>query len=132
MLQVVWVENSEKQKALYDLLISMPPSRTLVFVRSKKTADFVDDFLFNHGLPSTSIHSDRTQREREDALRSFRSGKTPIMVATGVSGRGLDVRHVMHVINYDMPDAEHNGEDEYIHRIGKSCPVLQNALTYRP
>ena len=98
----------------------MPPSRTLVFVRSKKTADFVDDFLFNQGLPSTSIHSDRTQREREDALRSFRSGKSPILVATGVSARGLDIRHVMHVINFDMPLIEHKGEDEYIHRIGKS------------
>ena len=57
-----------KQQALYDLLISMPPSRTLVFVNSKKAADFLDDYLFNLKLPSTSIHSDRTQREREDAL----------------------------------------------------------------
>ena len=46
----------------------MPPSRSLVFVRSKKTADYVDDYLFNMGLPSTSIHSDRLQAEREDAL----------------------------------------------------------------
>jgi len=46
----------------------MPPSRTLVFVNSKRTADYLDDFLFNKGLPSTSIHADRTQREREDAL----------------------------------------------------------------
>jgi ATP-dependent RNA helicase DDX3X len=65
---VIWVDGNAKQQALYDLLVSMPPSRTLVFVKSKKTADFVDDFLFNRGLPSTSIHSDRTQREREDAL----------------------------------------------------------------
>ena len=67
-VQVMWTDPDKKTKALYDLLITMPPSRTLVFVRSKKTADFVDDFLFNNGLPSTSIHSDRTQREREDAL----------------------------------------------------------------
>jgi ATP-dependent RNA helicase DDX3X len=66
--QVIWAEKNSKQQALYDLLISMPPSRTLVFVRSKKTADFVDDYLFNMGLPSTSIHSDRLQSEREDAL----------------------------------------------------------------
>ena len=46
----------------------MPPSRTIIFVNSKKAADFIDDFLFNKGLPSTSIHSDRTQREREDAM----------------------------------------------------------------
>jgi ATP-dependent RNA helicase DDX3X len=49
-------------------LISMPPSRTLVFVNNKRQADFLDDYLYNMGLPSTSIHSDRTQREREDAL----------------------------------------------------------------
>ncbi|KAK5239654.1 hypothetical protein LTR40_014358, partial [Exophiala xenobiotica] len=58
---VLWVDQDKKMRALYDLLISMPPSRTLVFVRSKKTADFVDDYLFNLGMPSTSIHSDRTQ-----------------------------------------------------------------------
>lgn len=46
----------------------MPPSRTLVFVNSKRNADFLDDYLYNMGMPSTSIHSDRTQREREDAL----------------------------------------------------------------
>ena len=57
-----------KNQALYDLLVSMPPSRTMVFVNMRKTADFVDDYLFNNGLPSTSIHSERTQREREDAL----------------------------------------------------------------
>lgn len=67
-LQIIWAENNKKNEALYDLLISMPPSRTLVFVRSKKSADLVDDFLFNMGLPSTSIHADRLQIEREDAM----------------------------------------------------------------
>ncbi len=51
--------------------------------------------------------------------RAFRTGKAPIMVATGVSARGLDIRNVMHVINFDLPAIEHNGEDDYIHRIGK-------------
>ena len=60
-----------KKQCLYDLLIAMPPSRTLVFVNSKQEADRLDDYLFNMGLPSTSIHSDRTQREREDALCVF-------------------------------------------------------------
>jgi ATP-dependent RNA helicase DDX3X len=60
-----------KKQCLYDLLIAMPPSRTLVFVNTKQKADLIDDYLFNMGLPSTSIHSDRTQREREDALLVF-------------------------------------------------------------
>lgn len=60
-----------KKKCLYDLLMAMPPSRTIVFVNNKTQADLIDDFLFNMGLPSTSIHSDRTQREREDAMLVF-------------------------------------------------------------
>lgn len=52
--------------------------------------------------------------------RAFKAGRAPILIATGVSGRGLDIRNVMHVINYDCPDIEHKGRDEYIHRIGPS------------
>jgi ATP-dependent RNA helicase DDX3X len=65
---VVFVEDSAKRQALHDLVFSMPPGRTLIFVNGKREADFIDDYLYNSGLPSTSIHSDRTQREREDAL----------------------------------------------------------------
>ena len=65
---MVFCEESQKRQCLYDLLMSTPPARTIVFVNNKKAADFLDDFLYNKGLPSTSIHSDRTQREREDAL----------------------------------------------------------------
>lgn len=64
----MFVEEPKKRDALFDLLLSMPPSRTIVFVNNKRQADLIDDYLYNKGLPSTSIHSDRTQREREDAL----------------------------------------------------------------
>ncbi|KAL8796803.1 MAG: hypothetical protein Q9195_000886 [Heterodermia aff. obscurata] len=117
-----------KRDALFDLLLSMPPSRTIVFVNNKKAADFLDDYLFNKGLPSTSIHSDRTQREREDALRAFKSGKAPILVATGVSARGLDVKHVMHVVNYDLPNTDHGGIQEYVHRIGRTARIGNTGL----
>jgi ATP-dependent RNA helicase DDX3X len=116
---VVFVEAALKRKALIDLIYVMPVARTIIFVNSKRTADEIDDYLFNLDLPCTSIHSDRTQREREDALRAFRTGKCPIMVATGVSARGLDIKNVMHVINYDLPSLQYGGIDEYIHRIGK-------------
>ena len=66
--KLVFAEEPRKRDCLYDLLLSMPPSRTIVFVNNKKAADFLDDYLFNKGMPSTSIHSDRTQREREDAM----------------------------------------------------------------
>lgn len=66
--KIVYAEEARKRDCLYDLLLSMPPSRTMIFVNSKTGADFLDDFLYNKGLPSTSIHADRTQREREDAM----------------------------------------------------------------
>ena len=116
---VIFVTRELKQQALFDMLISRPPQRTIIFVNSKHVADELDDFLFNKQLPCTSMHSDRTQREREDAMRSFRAGSTPILVTTGVSARGIDVVNVMHVINYDLPRMDHGGIQEYIHRIGK-------------
>lgn len=90
---VVFVEAHQKRQALEDLLLSTPPCRTIIFVNSKRGADEIDDYLFNKGFPCTSIHADRTQREREDALRAFRNGKCAIMIATGVSARGLDVHN---------------------------------------
>ncbi|KAI1823686.1 P-loop containing nucleoside triphosphate hydrolase protein [Xylaria intraflava] len=117
---VVWVDPGSKKKALLDLLNSLPPARTIIFVNSKRTADELDDFLFNLDLPCTSMHADRTQREREDAMRAFRGGKTPLLVATGLTARGIDVRNVMHVVNYDLPSMEHGGIQEYIHRIGRT------------
>ncbi|EZF35861.1 ATP-dependent RNA helicase [Trichophyton mentagrophytes] len=121
--QLVWAEENMKKKCLYDLLMAMPPSRTIVFVNNKTQADLIDDFLFNMGLPSTSIHSDRTQREREDAIRAFKTAKSPILIATAVSARGLDIKNVMHVVNYDLPSANHGGIDEYIHRIGRTARI---------
>ena len=65
---MLFVDEPQKRECLFDLLMSLPPSRVIIFVNGKKAADYLDDFLYNKGLPSTSIHSDRTQREREDAL----------------------------------------------------------------
>ncbi|CAI5535792.1 unnamed protein product [Closterium sp. Naga37s-1] len=89
---------------------------TLVFVETKKGADSLEDWLCRNGFPATSIHGDRSQQERESALRSFRSGRTPILVATDVAARGLDIPHVSHVINYDLP----SDIDDYVHRIGRT------------
>ncbi|KAL2219236.1 DEAD/DEAH box RNA helicase [Thermoascus aurantiacus ATCC 26904] len=126
--QIIYAEEHMKKQCLYDLLIAMPPSRTLVFVNNKSQADLIDDYLYNMGLPSTSIHSDRTQREREDALRAFRTAKSPILVATGVSARGLDIKNVMHVVNFDLPSKNYGGIDEYIHRIGRTARIGNEGL----
>lgn len=76
----------------------------------------LEEFLHSQGFPVTSIHGDRSQYEREDALRRFREGQTPIMVATAVAARGLDIPHVKHVVNFDLP----SDVEEYVHRIGRT------------
>ena len=76
---------SSKNIFFFSTANSEDASLTLVFVETKKGADQLDEFLYQQGFPVTSIHGDRTQREREDALRVFRSGRTPILVATAVS-----------------------------------------------
>jgi ATP-dependent RNA helicase DDX3X len=89
---------------------------TLIFVETKRAADSLDDFLYYKGFPSTSIHGDRNQAQREDALSAFKCGRAPIMVATAVAARGLDIPNVTHVVNYDLP----GDIDEYVHRIGRT------------
>lgn len=101
---------------IFDFITEPAESLILVFVETKKGADSLEEFLYSNGYPVTSIHGDRTQREREDALKSFRSGNTPILVATAVAARGLDIPHVTHVINYDLP----SDVEEYVHRIGRT------------
>ncbi|EHK97387.1 putative ATP-dependent RNA helicase ded1 [Glarea lozoyensis 74030] len=125
---IVWVESSQKKKALIDLLMSLPPARTMIFVNSKRGCDEVDDYLFNLNMPCTSIHSDRTQREREDSIRSFRTARCPILIATPVAARGLDIANVVHVINYDLPSNSHGGIEEYMHRIGRTGRIGNHGL----
>ncbi|XP_048049924.1 DEAD-box helicase 3 X-linked a isoform X11 [Megalobrama amblycephala] len=118
--KVVWVEENDKRSFLLDLLNATgKDSLTLVFVETKKGADALEDFLYREGYACTSIHGDRSQRDREEALQQFRSGRCPIMVATAVAARGLDISNVKHVINFDLP----SDIEEYVHRIGRTGRV---------
>ncbi|XP_051986362.1 DEAD-box helicase 3 X-linked b isoform X2 [Xyrauchen texanus] len=118
--KVVWVEENDKRSFLLDLLNATgKESLTLVFVETKKGADALEDFLYREGYACTSIHGDRSQRDREEALNQFRSGRCPILVATAVAARGLDISNVKHVINFDLP----SDIEEYVHRIGRTGRV---------
>jgi len=118
--KIVWVEDRDKRSFLLDLLVAAGPEcLTLVFVETKRGADALEWFLCQESYPATSIHGDRTQREREAALHAFKTGNNPILVATAVAARGLDIPNVKHVINYDMP----SDIDEYVHRIGRTGRV---------
>jgi len=118
--KVIWVDENEKHKFLLDLINATDSSSlTLIFTETKKGADALDEFLYSRKYKSTSIHGDRTQREREEALLAFRTGEYPILVATAVAARGLDIPNVRHVINFDLP----SDIDEYVHRIGRTGRV---------
>lgn len=102
-----FVEEQQKRSVLLDILqmveqndaaVTSQKFLTLVFVETKKAADQLEIFLIYNGFPATSIHGDRSQGEREEALLNFRSGRTPIMVATAVAGRGLDIPNVCGVL----------------------------------
>ncbi|KAK1836976.1 P-loop containing nucleoside triphosphate hydrolase protein [Podospora conica] len=125
---IVMVDPALKRTALFDLLMSLPPTRTIIFANSKRAVDEIDDFLFNKGVPCTSLHGERTQKEREAAMRAFRAGTSPVMISTNVAGRGIDVRNVMHVVNYDLPSMEHGGIEEYTHRIGRTGRIGHRGL----
>ncbi|KAI8985541.1 ATP-dependent RNA helicase ded-1 [Trametes punicea] len=114
--RIEYVEDQDKRSVLLDVLQAQGTGLTLVFVETKRMADMLSDFLLVNHLPATSIHGDRTQREREMALQTFKSGRTPILVATAVAARGLDIPNVTHVINYDLP----SDIDDYVHRIGRT------------
>ncbi|XP_010549900.1 PREDICTED: DEAD-box ATP-dependent RNA helicase 37 [Tarenaya hassleriana] len=129
--RVEFVHESDKRSHLMDLLhaqrengIQDKQALTLVFVETKKGADSLEHWLCMNGFPATSIHGDRSQQEREVALRSFKSGRTPILVATDVAARGLDIPHVAHVVNFDLP----NDIDDYVHRIGRTGRAGKSGL----
>jgi ATP-dependent RNA helicase RhlE len=104
----------------YDLLLSLLNKSgyksVIVFTRTKRDADRIAEWIEGHGTPVATMHADRTQSERAAALAGFKSGKFSIMVATDIASRGLDIRGVTHVINYNVP--EH--AEDYVHRIGRT------------
>ncbi|KAH7400565.1 Phosphomethylpyrimidine kinase-domain-containing protein [Phaeosphaeria sp. MPI-PUGE-AT-0046c] len=91
-------------------------NKILIFTGTKRVADEITRFLRQDGWPALSIHGDKQQNERDWVLNEFKTGKSPIMVATDVASRGIDVRNITHVFNYDYP----NNSEDYVHRIGRT------------
>jgi ATP-dependent RNA helicase RhlE len=110
------VAQQSKMPLLLDLLEKEDWERVLVFTRTKRGADRLAHVLEKRDHKSNRIHGDRSQSQREAALRSFKSGKTRVLVATDVAARGIDIDSVSHVINYDVPEAP----EDYVHRIGRT------------
>src|SRR3954451_291430 len=110
------VSDSQKTDLLLELLKRVNYESVLVFCRTKHGADRVAHLLKRSNHAVAVLHSNRTQREREQALRGFREGKYEVLVATDIAARGLDIANVSHVINYDVPQHP----EDYVHRIGRT------------
>ncbi|MBU1659904.1 MAG: DEAD/DEAH box helicase, partial [Chloroflexi bacterium] len=105
-----------KRGLLLALLKKTDTDSVLIFTRTKHRARRLQHQIGNAGYKVTSLHSNRTQGQRQAALQGFKNGQFQIMVATDIAARGLDVDRISHVINFDMPDTA----DAYIHRIGRT------------
>ncbi|KAL4625733.1 hypothetical protein ACB092_05G046700 [Castanea dentata] len=111
------VSENQKYNKLVKLLEDiMDGSRILIFMDTKKGCDQITRQLRMDGWPALSIHGDKSQAERDWVLSEFKAGKSPIMTATDVAARGLDVKDVKYVINYDFPGSL----EDYVHRIGRT------------
>jgi ATP-dependent RNA helicase RhlE len=113
----VEVRHEDKVDTLVEHLGDGDRGRTLVFVRTKRGADRLVKRLKARGVVAVAMHGDKTQGQRERALRSFHSGGTDTLVATDVAARGIDVDDVTHVINFDAPP----DRDSYVHRVGRTA-----------
>ncbi|MEN3361208.1 MAG: hypothetical protein V7637_5190 [Mycobacteriales bacterium] len=107
----------DKTEMLSRILQARDRGLTMIFCRTKRTAQKVADDLSERGFAAAAVHGDLGQGAREQALRAFRSGKVDVLVATDVAARGLDVENVTHVINYQCPE----DEKVYLHRIGRTA-----------
>jgi ATP-dependent RNA helicase RhlE len=114
--QVHLVPDTRKRALLVHLIRSRDMRQVLVFVRMKRDANRLARQLQQDGIVAKEIHSDRTQAERMQALDEFKQGKVPVLVATDIAARGLDIEQLPYVINYELP---HTPED-YVHRIGRT------------
>ncbi len=113
---IIPVANKEKPELLKSLLDEKGHDKVVVFARTKARAEDVCKMLKDADFDAVSIHSDKSQKERKDALNTFRKGHCGIIVATDVLARGIDVPLVDYVVNYDLPDMP----EDYIHRIGRT------------
>jgi len=121
------VAASQKTDLLQELLRRLNYDSVIIFCRTKHGADRLSHLLKAQNHAVAVLHSNRTQREREQALRGFRDGRFELLVATDIAARGLDILEVSHVINFDVPQHP----EDYVHRIGRTgrAQAMGDALT---
>jgi len=130
ILQIIDVcqenEKHSKLMRLMEEIMGETENKTIIFTETKRKCDQLTRDMRRDGWPAMCIHGDKSQPERDWVLNEFRTGKSPILVATDVASRGLDVSDVKFVINFDFP----NQVEDYVHRIGRTARAGQTGTAY--
>jgi ATP-dependent RNA helicase RhlE len=111
-----FIDKGNKRKLLLDLILHNEMHSVLVFTRTKHGADRVTRDLAKHNIKAAAIHGDKSQNARQRALSDFKAGVVKVLIATDIAARGIDIDHLSHVINYEIP----NIAETYVHRIGRT------------
>jgi ATP-dependent RNA helicase RhlE len=114
---VIMLDRSAKRRVLANLLCERDVERAIVFTRTKRGADKVTADLVKAGLSCAAIHGNKSQSQRQRALKSFKVGDVKVLVATDIAARGIDVDGISHVVNFELP----NVPEAYVHRIGRTA-----------
>jgi ATP-dependent RNA helicase RhlE len=123
---VFFIDRKDKEELLLDLIKQQKMDRVLVFVGMKHKANKVAMILNKNGVDAVAIHGNKSQFQREKALREFKCGAISVLVATDIAARGIDVDNISHVINYDLP----NEPENYVHRIGRTARAGNEGVAY--
>ena len=123
---VFFIDQKNKLELLIDLIKQQNMSKVLVFVGMKYKADKVVRALDQAGVRAEAIHGNKSQYQRDRALTNFKSGKAKVLVATDIAARGIDVKNIGHVINFDLP----NEPENYVHRIGRTARAGKDGIAY--
>ena len=121
---VMFVEMDDKRFFLERFILENPDSKILVFVRTKVRAERVAKAMARVDIETLTIHGDKEQVDRIEAMKEFKEGKSNILIATDVSARGIDIPNVNYVINYDLPEISEN----YVHRVGRTGRAFNKGI----
>ena len=117
--QIVEIRGRNKTHVLCDILDKQEVEKSLVFVRTKRSANNLSKILYNGGFKNAVMHGNKSQNQRQRSLTQFKVGAVNVLIATDVASRGIDVKDITHVINFDLPESY----EDYIHRIGRTGRV---------
>jgi ATP-dependent RNA helicase RhlE len=124
--QIMFIRKGDKRHLLADIIVDESVERGLVFTRTKHGANRLVKQLDMEGIRAEAIHGNKSQTARTKALAGFKSGQIPILVATDIASRGIDVEGITHVFNYDLP----NEPESYVHRIGRTARAGKSGISY--